>query len=461
MSSSTLPPRSHPVLDALRALESALDQLDPAQLWSLGDSEVRTARAAMETADARLTAARWATTREIHDRGAALAAGATSTTAWLIGALRQHPSEAAREVRLARALTPAALPATTTALAAGHISPAAATVLADTDHALARFATPTQRAQAEQSLTHHARTLNPHQLAVAALHLRTLLDPEHGTRLERDEQHQIAHRQFRIHRNPDGSAHLGGYLDKEAAALLTTALDPLTKPHPHTTTAAGPRRDHRCHARRQGDALIELARIALRADQLPQQAGQPVQLLVAIHLHDLQQHTHPTTAPTHPATLHDGLPLSVAAARRLACDAQLIPAVLGTNSEVLDLGRATRLITPPLRRALELRDRGCAFPGCTRPARWTQAHHIHHWSNGGPTNLTNLVLLCTTHHHTLHHHGWSVHIHTDGLPTFHPPPWIDPHQQPRRNHRHNPLTHPPGDPPDGATVLRLPVPSPT
>jgi hypothetical protein len=137
------------------------------------------------------------------------------------------------------------------------------------------------------------------------------------------------------------------------------------------------------------------------------------------------------------ATLDDGAPLSAATARRLACDAAILPAVLNTTSQVLDLGRERRLITGPLRRALVLRDRGCAFPGCDRPPRWCDAHHITHWANGGPTNLNNAVLLCGHHHRLAHHSQWRITINpADGHPDFTPPPHIDPHQHPQRNHYH-------------------------
>ncbi|WP_370469228.1 HNH endonuclease signature motif containing protein [Micromonospora profundi] len=102
----------------------------------------------------------------------------------------------------------------------------------------------------------------------------------------------------------------------------------------------------------------------------------------------------------------------------------------------MDLGRQRRLITGPLRRALVLRDRGCAFPGCDRPPRWCDAHHIHHWADGGPTTLTNAVLLCGHHHRHLHHTDWNVRLTADGHPEFIPPTWLDPTHIPRRNHYH-------------------------
>ncbi|GAB97253.1 hypothetical protein KILIM_061_00370, partial [Kineosphaera limosa NBRC 100340] len=86
-------------------------------------------------------------------------------------------------------------------------------------------------------------------------------------------------------------------------------------------------------------------------------------------------------------------------------DAQIIPAVLGTRSELLDLGHAHRLAKPGLVTALELRDKTCTYPGCRIPAAWTDKHHITHWANGGPTTKGNTCCLCRHHHTVVHRHG--------------------------------------------------------
>ncbi len=148
------------------------------------------------------------------------------------------------------------------------------------------------------------------------------------------------------------------------------------------------------------------------------------------------------TAPkvgTGRATLGDLGTISAAEARIHACDCMLIPAVLGSKSEPLDLGRQRRLISTPLRRALYLRDRGCAFPGCHRPPRHCHGHHVRHWADGGATELGNLVLMCAHHHRLLHRSGWQVRIATDGLPEFLPPTFLDKRRKPRRNNLHQPL----------------------
>ena len=89
-------------------------------------------------------------------------------------------------------------------------------------------------------------------------------------------------------------------------------------------------------------------------------------------------------------------------ARKLACDAAIIPAVLGSDGAILDQGREKRLFSTDQIRALWLRDRHCTFPGCRSPAAWSDAHHLVHWIDGGPTDLANAALLCGRHHTIVH-----------------------------------------------------------
>ena len=119
----------------------------------------------------------------------------------------------------------------------------------------------------------------------------------------------------------------------------------------------------------------------------------------------------------------DGMPLPVAVVRRLACDAGVIPVVMGGASQVLDLGRRTRTVSTSQRNALIVRDGGCVFPGCDKPPSWCDAHHVIHWLKHGPSDLWNLVLLCSAHHHAVHEGGWGLahrnrHCRTDGELVF-------------------------------------------
>jgi hypothetical protein len=132
------------------------------------------------------------------------------------------------------------------------------------------------------------------------------------------------------------------------------------------------------------------------------------------------------------ATLDYGGEIDAATARRLACDAGVVPVVLGGDSQPLDVGQAKRSATAAIRAALAARDGGCAFPGCDTPASRCHAHHIEHYANRGPTRLSNLVLLCRYHHHVVHHCGWQVRI-RDRHPEFIPPAHRDPRRTPLRN----------------------------
>ena len=106
--------------------------------------------------------------------------------------------------------------------------------------------------------------------------------------------------------------------------------------------------------------------------------------------------------------LFDGPPISPDTARRLACDAAIIPMVLGSRGEVLNQGRRIYLPTKAQRHALWIRDRHCAFPGCRRPAKWTKAHHIVPFIPYGLTDMDNMLLLCDNHHHLVHEGGWHL-----------------------------------------------------
>jgi hypothetical protein len=104
--------------------------------------------------------------------------------------------------------------------------------------------------------------------------------------------------------------------------------------------------------------------------------------------------------------LDDAAPLAIETARRLCCDAGIVP-VVREGDRTLAVGRRTRAIPPSIRRALRLRQPCCAFPGCTR-TRWLDAHHVVHWAHGGSTDLRNLVQLCRHHHRLVHEGGWTL-----------------------------------------------------
>ncbi|WP_419863646.1 DUF222 domain-containing protein [Candidatus Poriferisodalis sp.] len=124
----------------------------------------------------------------------------------------------------------------------------------------------------------------------------------------------------------------------------------------------------------------------------------------------------PLAVPGAAAITENGTVLGAADLRRIACDTQVIPVVMGGPSEVLDVGRAKRTIPPGLRRALIARDQRCVWPGCERAPVHCDGHHIQHWIDEGPTCLDNLALLCHVHHHRLHEYNLVLHPPTGPAP---------------------------------------------
>ncbi|GLZ35138.1 HNH endonuclease [Lentzea sp. NBRC 105346] len=225
-------------------------------------------------------------------------------------------------------------------------------------------------------------------------------------------------------RDQRGRLRFWGDVDPVIGAAFRAALDPLAKPHP-----AGPEGpDPRSLVERQGDAFAELINLVLRADVLPEHGGETVTMAVTVSYDDLK-------ANVGQAVLDNQEHIPVKQLRKLACEAGVIPIVMGSRSQPLNVGRKARLFNSGLRRALVARDRGCAFPGCDRPPRHCEGHHIKHWADGGKTSLHNGVLLCRRHHDLIHQSDWEVKL-LNGIPYFIPPAFLDPLRQPRRNPLH-------------------------
>jgi hypothetical protein len=348
-------------------------------------------------------------------------------------------------VRTARALFGGPLPATGQALTAGELSVAHATVLAHGTQALPHHVI----VEAEPVLVEAARRLDPGRLRRVVGHLCLVADPEGA-----DRQAERRHERRGLWTSPtlDGMVAIDGLLEPEAGQTLLAALEPLARP-----AAAD---DVRSAGQRQADALCELARRSLEAGRLPQTGGVRPQLTVIVDLDSLQRgpgglggHTdlgalapeacrrlacdgavtrvlvtrQPTTHDPGSPRNHDALGGDGGLVARLRMAAAPLPPVLaGAPSQPLDVGRTSRVVQPGQRSALAVRDGGCVFPGCDRPLAWCEAHHLIHWLDGGPTDLTNLALLCRAHHRAIHEGGWRLARAPDGRLTATPP------QRPRR-----------------------------
>jgi Domain of unknown function (DUF222)/HNH endonuclease len=411
---------------ALAVLDEALQRCRSAPVWSWPQGMLVDCLDRIHALVQQVAAFQLELIREIDGRGIPTAQGAASSAAWLRDRHRLSAATATRLTRLSAAMH-TDLPATAAALATGVINVEQAQVIATAVAELPAH----HRAAGEAHLLGQAATFGPRELGILGHRLFEVVAPDEADKqalaaLGRREQRAHTGRDLRLHELPgSGRVRLTGWLDAESAAQVRAALDPLCAPRP-TGHAADPRTP----GQRRADALVEVCRLATACGDLPDNGGDRPQVVVTVGIDTLR-------TQLGVATLDDGSPLSAAAARRLACDAAILPAVLGGAGQVLDVGRERRLFAGPQRRALIVRDRGCAFPGCDRPPRWCDGHHIVSWADGGRTDLGNAVLLCGHHHRLVHRSDWRVCINpADHLPEFIPPAYIDPERKPRRNRYH-------------------------
>jgi hypothetical protein len=432
--------QASPVSEALSAVRSLLGETMDHPLWTVDADGLGRLLVDAGTVVAQAQAVLLRLVGEADARGVLLEDGAPSAQAWLRHRLRLSPAEAAAHVRTARALRDG-LPETARACSGGEISAAHAAVVTRTMAELPPD--PQLRRDAERDLVEHATRFEPTVLARISRRLLAVVDPEaadarDGDALARAEERAARRMELTLTPDGEGGSWLRGRLDPTGASVVRSALDPLSGPRP--SAADGP--DRRVPARRRAEALVEVCRRVLASGELPATGGDRPQVVVTVPLATLR-------SGKGTATLDGGTVVSAVEARRLACDARIIPAVLGGAGEILDLGRARRLFTGALRRALVLRDGGCAFPGCDRPHSWCEAHHIDGWAAGGDTALDNGVLLCGHHHRLVERGDWEVDLDPGGLPQFHPPLWVDPDRRPRHNTVHrtraSPSSGPRGD----------------
>lgn len=315
---------------------------------------------------------------------------AASTQAWLRGALGLAAGEASERVRIARTSRDE-LAAAQRRQCHGHLSHDHMRAIARTVRALP----PSVRHEAATHLTGLAGQLGVDDLRAAGRHLRHVVDPDGSARHAEED---YGRRWLAIAPLLDGMASIDGVLDAETAATLTTALAPFLVP-------VGPD-DTRTTDQRRADGLADIVTTAVRSGQLPTLSGATTALQVTVPLATL------TDGVPEPARLAgtSGIPVWLAqpTVQRLACDASVHRLVLDPDGVPLDLGRAVRTFSPAQRRALAARDGGCRFPGCDRPAHFTDAHHLVPWSRGGTSDLGNGLLLCRHHHRQVHEGGWQI-----------------------------------------------------
>lgn len=299
-----------------------------------------------------------------------------------------HMTNGAAADRVAVGKTMSRLPRSIEAVSHGEIGLAHVTVMARTAQALKdRFD--------ERPLIEYAREHTPGKFHFYCQHARHAADAEGYAE---DEADQAQNRRLSLSTWIDGTMVLSGVLDAFGGAALRSALEPLA----HRSGE----HDHRDRGQRLADALVELA--SGGPERAAIQVTSSVETLLGL-----------AGAPA--ADMEFSLPISSKIVERLACDSNITRVLLDSESAVIDVGRAKRVVSGPARRALNARDGCCRWPGCDRPPSLSAAHHVVHWIHGGSTDLDNLILLCHRHHWMVHEGKWQLVRADDGRMLAIPP----------------------------------------
>jgi len=345
--------------------------------------------------------------------------GATSLRAWLTHACLRTRRDASSYVRTMQLLR--SLPSTTAAFAGGTLAKGHVDVIAANVHeqTLPLFA------EIETELVPHLSALSISDATAAmrvwAANAAVAVGGADGTEPEQFETDQL-----HVSEMLDTTFKLDGVLVGESATIVNAALA-LCRPEQVEGEPV------RTFAQRQADALVEMAHRVLQVTDTTVTRSTDAMLLIPFDSY----------VNGGLASFADGTIVTPLRLRRLLCDAVITPLVQGDDGQPLWMGQAIRSANKAQRRALVARDRHCAFPGCKRPASWTEAHHIDEWSRDhGPTDIDNLCLLCTTHHSLIHQPGWHAKLAPDQTlvvttpqgRVLRQPPWA---------HVHRPCTKPP------------------
>ena len=331
------------------------------------------------------------------ERDATVEASGRAPRSWLIEEQLLNPADASRRLHLAWTLPE--FPDVHAAFRAGEITAAHASLILDT---LRRV--PEQfREIVLKALLEMSRFEPPYLVARAVDEILVACGVEKDSDAANADRHSS--RNVSVDETFGGTGSLSGTLTAELTDKIRRALA-------HAEQQPCPD-DDRSSAQRRHDALETIVDHYLDTAELPTEHGErPARVLVTVPLEVLERRLRDQWG-----TLGLGVPISPENARRLACDAEVIPVLLGSNGEPLDVGQASRGFTASIRRAARVRDGGgCAFPRCRRPA--CRAHHIEHWADGGPSSLDNCAWLCAFHHWLVHEGGWSMRRNLDGSYTF-------------------------------------------
>ncbi len=390
----------HPLMAGVEAMESALDEMATCDPMFLSPADKRALLLRLARLETRLTAVRLRTMAAADDLAAA--EGARDVAALLTHHTRGDRIGHRRDLALAESLD-RRWSVVASALAAGDLNVAQAVVITRALEELpSGEVTPEVLTQAEQHLVAEAAHYGPHELRMLGRRILEVVAPEvheeqEARQLDAEERRAWQRTSLSLTRLGDGSTRIQGQVPDAVATRLRTYLEAFTSPRHHGLGEA----DRLPPQRKLGQAFGAFLE-AVDPRRLPVHGGDATTVIVTIPLEALTQELSAAGLVGEEA-------ITAAEARRLACTADLIPAVLGGRSEVLDLGRSSRLFKPAQRKAMVVRDRRCRAEGCTVPAAWCEAHHWERpWSRGGRTDLADGLLLCSWHHHRAHDEAYDA-----------------------------------------------------
>jgi hypothetical protein len=369
----------HEILDELKhALAEDALVLSPEQALAKAETclEIETVAHALTTRSL----------KAVHDLDATVALCGRTTKSWLLEDVRLSKPEAGRRMKLVRFLD--YFPLVQAAYHAAELTPEHVSALVS-----ALLSLPAGWAsEVEAPLVEQARFGAPADVSSMVDDILTAMNVKKKSDIQRERRNGALG--FRLTKTMDGYWSASGLIDAETGELVRAALA--------AENAKCGREDLRSPQRRNHDALGAIARRSLEASDQPSFAGSPIGVMVSIPADVLEDRLRESWL-----TLPSGMRISAETARRLACDAEIVPVVLGSKSEVLDIGRSTRQWTSAQRRAAWLEQGGhCAFPKCRR--RCVELHHIQWWLHGGSTSLDNGAWLCAFHHWLVHEGRWSL-----------------------------------------------------
>ena len=243
---------------------------------------------------------------------------------------------------------------------------------------------------------------------------------------------QYRDRELSHYYDHDGCLVIKARMPAEQGALIIKALEmamdknfagAVSATNDVTAETSEPDLDPTPIAARRADALANIAETYMNNDESSGSTADRYQ--VVLHIVGAASASTDVTAVT--SEIENGPHVTAETSRRISCDSTIVRIKEDENGEPLSIGRRSRSIPPPMRRALRIRDGGCRFPGCTN-TRFVDGHHIKHWADGGETRLDNLVLLCRHHHHLVHEGGFACEKSADGEVYF-----KDQRQQPLPN----------------------------